>query len=89
MRVRTYLRVAKTKSGGVQVAATATPSHKPLMDPRGRPLPTAAFALDLELPDVMFKRAEQVLAEVRVDPAEVEIAADVANLRVESEGGNG
>lgn len=77
MKVRTHLRVARTKAGAAQVAATVSPSHKPLSDPRGRALPTAAFALDLDLPDEMFRRAEQVLAEVMVDPQDVEIAAEV------------
>ena len=80
MKVRTHLRVAKTKKGA-RVEASAKPNYKPLMQNQGSsheaPMPTAMFALDLDLPDEMFARAEQVLAEVSVNPADVEIAADV------------
>lgn len=78
MKVRTHLRVAKTKQG-VRVEASAKPNYRPLVSGASEaPLPTAMFALDLDLPDEMFTRAEQVLAEVTVDPADVEIAAEVA-----------
>jgi hypothetical protein len=89
MKVRTHLRVAKTKKGA-RVEASAKPNYKPLISNLGSrnetPLPTAMFALDLDLPDEMFTRAEQVLAEVSVDPQQVEIAAEIATPEGDNDG---
>jgi hypothetical protein len=80
MKCRVYLRVAKTKkrSGnpGYKVAATLKPSHEPLSTDT-RYLPTAAFAVDLDVPDVMFDRASEVLAELVIDPEDAAIAVQV------------
>jgi hypothetical protein len=35
------------------------------------------FALDLDIPDVMFERATEVLAEVVVDAEAAQVAAEV------------
>lgn len=83
MRARIYLRIAKTSTGGrggskgFRVAATSKPSHRPIEASVGEPLPTAAFAIDLVIPDEMFTEAERVIAELTVDPADLEVAAEV------------
>lgn len=80
MKARVYLRVAKTaKRGGnpgFKVAATVKPNAYPLEASDGW-LPTAAFAVDLDIPDVMFERASEVLAELVIDPEDASIAAQI------------
>jgi hypothetical protein len=82
MKCRVYLRVAKTKkrsnSPGYKVAATlkVKASHEPL-NTDARFLPTAAFAVDLDIPDVMFERASEVLAELVIDPEDAAIAVQI------------
>jgi hypothetical protein len=80
MKVKTHLRVAKTPRGA-RVEASTKPNYKPLMGSQGswneRPLPTAAFAVVLDIPDDLFKRAEQVLAEIAVDSDIAGIATEV------------
>lgn len=66
MKTRIYLRVAK----GGKVAANVRPSYEPLSqikDGRQASLPTAFFALDVDVPDEILKRAEHVAATVTLD----------------------
>lgn len=71
MIVRAYLRVADDG----RVRANDKPDLNPLVK-NGEPMPTAAFALDLDIPDEQFKLAEKVLAEVKV-MQNLRVAADV------------
>lgn len=80
-KVRVYLRVGKkirprSKDGAYRVSATERPSLEPVTSGNNW-LPTAAFALDLDIPDVMFDRAGEVLAEVIVKAEDARIAAEV------------
>lgn len=81
MKVRTYLRVGKKEPGRrgpkALVKAGTMPSEEPLQDSMGRLVPTVAFAVDLDIPDEMFERAEQVIAELVVDAESATIAAKV------------
>jgi hypothetical protein len=72
-KIKTHVRVAKGRSGKMQVTATNRASNEPLEDSRGNALPTVAFALVLDINDLEFKRAEAVLAEVDVPSGEVRI----------------
>lgn len=80
MKVKTYLRVAKTKRGA-KVVAGSKPNQKPLVRDAGyrteEVLPTIAFAVILDIPDEEFARAEQVLAEIGVQPEQTTVAAEV------------
>lgn len=83
MRLRVYLRVAKSnREPGYRVLASAKPNYKPLYAAEGTfremALPTAAFALDLDIPDEEFERAEQVLAEILVEHIEPAVEVTVA-----------
>jgi hypothetical protein len=86
MKVKTHLRIAKTRKGA-RVEASSRPNYKPLITNAGyrneRVLPTAAFAVVLDIPDELFERAETVLAEITVDPDEAEIAAEVGPISKE------
>ena len=66
MKARVYLRVARSEkrgsNPGFKVAANVKPNQHPLEASDGW-LPTASFAVDLDIPDVMFDRASEVLAE--------------------------
>lgn len=66
MKCRAYIRVAKTRRNpGFKVEANAEPTEQPLTI-NGTPVPTAAFALDFDIPESRFKMAEQVLAEIKI-----------------------
>lgn len=80
MRARVFMRVGKAGSRsrkGYLVQAGLSPSYEPLSNSVGRYLPTAMFALDLDIPDEMFEQAQQVLAEIVVNPEDLAIAAEV------------
>lgn len=81
MKARAYVRVAKGRSGKPIVTATARASAEPLKDPRGRALPTVAFAVELEIPDALFARAEEVIATMIIPEDAAIIAAEVKPRR--------
>lgn len=76
MKVKVYMRVAKDRRGRTKVVATSRPSPAPLHNSDG-PLPTVAFGVELDLPDVMFRQAEQVIATLTIPESEAEIAMEV------------
>lgn len=84
MKVRAYLRVAKTGRGSrspYKIHASSKPDHRPLSSGYGRSetvLPTVAFAIDVDIPDKLFKQAEQVIAEITIPEDQAVIAAEVA-----------
>lgn len=78
MKVRTHLRVAYDKKRRTtSMVANVKPSAAPLTNGFKEPLPTVAFALDLEIPDVMFRRAEEVIATLTIPEGAAQIAAEV------------
>jgi len=79
MIARVYLRVAKYsgRNADFKVDARATPNHAPLESGTGVPLPTVAFAVDMDIPEKAFKRAEQVIATIAIPEEALEIAAEV------------
>lgn len=78
MKLTVYLRVAQG-ARGPRVSASAVPNYEPFYSSgyHKTPLPTAAFALRLDVPDEAFHAAERVLAEIEVAENEVAVAADV------------
>lgn len=76
MKVRVHLRVGKGERV-TMVQASIKPSERPLTGSSGVPVPTVAFAVDLDLPDAMFKRAAHVIAEIKVPEEAARIAAEV------------
>lgn len=79
MKTRIYVRVGRQPRGKAKVTATAVkPSNEPLFVV-SKAIPTVAFALDIDIPDDAFKRAEKVLAEI--DIPEPDLAADVKVVR--------
>ena len=80
MKVRAYVRVGKNSASArkpYRVDASASANHLPLVASTGQTLPTIAFAIDLDIPDEMFNKAEQVIAEIVIPEEAVEIAAEV------------
>jgi len=84
MKVKIYLRVAKNTGGrtAFKVDARPTPDYRPLNKGQGTytetPLPTAAFAVVLDVPDELFRHAERVLAEIEIPADKAVVAAEVA-----------
>ena len=69
MKVRAYIRVAKGKRG-TKIEASSKPVYDPIkINNYGRYdfLPTVWFACDFEIPEVLFKQAEQVIGEVNIE----------------------
>lgn len=83
MRVTVYMRLAEGKRG-MRVAASTSPNYEPIYSGQGnwnaKPLPTAAFAIELDVPEALFARAEQVLAEIAIAEDQAEVAAEVKEL---------
>lgn len=80
MKVKTYLRVAKNDGGRTpyKVEASARPNNKPLTAGEGRHervLPTISFAVVLDIDPAAFEQAEQVLAEIEIPTAAINVAA--------------
>lgn len=77
MKVKAHIRVARGSNGKAQLAATVKPSTSPLTMANGTPLPTIAFTVEFEVPDAMFRHAEQVIATLTIPESQAEILADV------------
>lgn len=78
MKARAYLRVAKGGGRkGYKIAVGASSSEEPLVDGHKYALPTVAFAVDLNIPDELFRQAEKVIAEINVTARQAKIAAEV------------
>lgn len=79
MKAKVYLRVADSKNQGVRVQASGT---RPFLEPfysgyPEKPVPTVAFAIELDIPEAAFTRAAAVVAEIDVPEEAIEIAAGV------------
>lgn len=80
MKARAYVRIAKGVGGGrrgYKFAVSSGPNHEPLTNSHKAALPTVAFALDLDIPDELFKQAEKVVAEINITAKQAKIAAEV------------
>lgn len=78
MKVKTYMRVGyDQKRRKTMVEANAKPSGRALRGSNGTDLPTVAFAVEFEIPDQMFKQAEQVIATLTIRQENALIAAEV------------
>lgn len=74
MKQRVYLRIAKhPRRGQVKVQAGIKPSDAQLVDSARNPMPTIAFAVDVNIPDDMFTKAQKVVAELDVTAEDVKI----------------
>lgn len=80
-KVRTCLRVGrKPQSGGFLVSAQNNPNPRPLESKPGKAIPTVSFAILLDIPDAMFDRAGEVVAEITVPEEDIVIAAKVQEI---------
>jgi hypothetical protein len=83
MKATIYMRVAKTANGRKPRVAAATKSNPRPLTGSGRPgdfLPTVFFAVDISVPDVMFKQAERVVADLALSEVTAEIAATLTEV---------
>lgn len=80
MKIKTYMRVARTDAGRTKITANSRPSDEPLKDTSGNALATVAFAVEFTVPDEAFRRARQLIARVEVQSPE--LLATVAQIEV-------
>lgn len=83
MKTKAYIRVAKLRNGRSKVEASSRPNPEPLRDSNGYAYPTVGFAVELNLPDKLFTRHEQVLAKLSIPEDQAEILADVVELEAD------
>lgn len=69
MKTKIHLRIAKNKKGGLAVSATTRPSYEPLHTQNyGKAaFPTVAFAVEFDIPDALFKQADEVVAKINLE----------------------
>ena len=76
-----YVRVGKSVRGSTRgrtyVSASTKASHEPLQNSQGF-VPTVAFAVEVEVPDHLFRNAEKVIANLKVTSSKADICAEVA-----------
>lgn len=78
MKTKIYLKVAKSIRKGMLYKASSKPDYSPIesakyYNKRGVFLPTVAFAIEIDIPDESFKRAEKVVAQLNLKENDVEI----------------
>lgn len=69
MKIKVYIRAGRGRNG-TKVTAATRPNYYPLVESRRGTehlLPTAMFAIEVDIPESAFKHAEQVAASVRLD----------------------
>ncbi len=69
MKTKVYIRAARGRNGP-KVEAATRPNYQSLTEMKNyveRTLPTAMFALEVDIPEEAFKHAEQVAASVQLD----------------------
>lgn len=71
MKTKIYIRIGQNKNGKLKVVGGSRPSYDTLLGPPHlgvtSVLPTVAFAVEIEFPDVLLKQAEQVAAKINLD----------------------
>jgi hypothetical protein len=80
VKIKAHIRVAKDRNGRNKIAATVKPNPHPLTKADGTVLPTISFAVEFDVPDGMFRQAEQVIATLTIPESQAEIAAEVREL---------
>ena len=74
MKIKAYMRVAKSeREPGYRVSASSRPNLTPFETGgswQSRAIPTAMFAIELDIPDEVLNRAEQILASLEIENAE-------------------
>lgn len=79
MKQTLYVRAAKHPRGGKSKVVTGTkPSHHALTDSSGNAMPTVSFAVELNVPDELFSRAQRVVASIDVDAQDVTVPVSIA-----------
>lgn len=80
MKVKAHIRIGRKPGQGQRgkgvVAANVKPTLAPLSDSHG-PIATVAFAVVFDIPESLFQRAEDVIAEITVDGRKAKIAAEI------------
>ena len=85
MKAKIYIKVAipSPKSrGGYRVHAGTKPDYTPIQVSTGYRggvefRPTVSFAIDLNIPDEMFKQAEQTVATINLEKKNGEITGEI------------
>lgn len=80
MKATVYVRVGKADRGSVKgrlyVRAGSKPDYAPLENASGF-VPTVAFAIQIDIPESLFRQAERVIAELDVSETTMKVAAEI------------
>jgi hypothetical protein len=76
-KLTVYMRVAKG-ARGPRVYASSKPNYEPLYDKEHKHLPTAFFALELDIPDDLFHLPEKIAASIEIPEREIKVSGKVA-----------
>ena len=85
MKVIIYLKIAKGRKGRVLIKSSTKPDYSPIETVKygskhGDSYPTVAFAINVDIPDESFRRAEKVVAELNLKEEEVKINSIEASI---------
>lgn len=84
MKTKIYLRIATPNGKGKPaVRASLKPDYSPIEASyykKGIFYPTVAFAIEIDIPDASFKRAEKVIAQFNLEEGDIKINQIKATL---------
>jgi hypothetical protein len=79
LKTTAYLRVGlNPNTERVHIAASSQPNHRPLSTTNGTPMPTVAFGIELDIADVMFQQAAQIIGSLTISEEAAQVAAEVS-----------
>lgn len=71
--------MGRVPNGKIRVLGSENPNQEPMVY-MGKHIPTAMFALDLDVPESRFNMAEQVLAEIELMEDNVQISTEIVKF---------
>lgn len=76
-KARLYVRAALKSEDGIKISGASQPNYN-VMTQNMTPLPTVHFAIDIEIPDSAFERAERAIATIEIPEDALKAAVEIA-----------
>ena len=80
MKQKIYIKIGKGSKATPQISVTKTPSYAPMEEYDNgskRFIPTVSFAVNLDIPDHLFKSAEKEVATINVTKKNAVVCVEV------------